>query len=83
MINMLQLEVIKMPRTIPVIGFEPDEIANYMRLLLKGDSTQAERMQILKQQRDKALDKIHFQERRLDRPDYLRHQIRKKSEKGT
>lgn len=44
MINMLQLEVIKMPRTIPVIGFEPDEIANYMRLLLKGDSTQAERM---------------------------------------
>ena len=47
-----------------------------MRLLLQGDSTQAERMRILKQQRDKTLDEIHFQERRLDRLDYLRHQIR-------
>ena len=28
-------------------------------------------------------DEIHFQERRLDRLDYLRHQIRKKSGKGT
>lgn len=69
--------------TIHHIGFAHDEIANYMRLLLKGDSTRAERMRILKQQRDKTLDEIHFQERRLDRLDYLRHQIRKKSEKGT
>lgn len=69
--------------TLHDIGFEHDEIANYMRLLFQGDSTQAERMRILKQQRDKTLDEIHFQERRLDRLDYLRHQIRKKFEKGT
>ena len=54
-----------------------------MRLLLQGDSTQAERMRMLKQQRDKTLDEIHFRERRLDRLDYLCHQIRKNSEKGT
>ena len=46
--------------SIEVRGFEHDEIANYMRLLLKGDSTQAERMRILKQQRDRALDETHF-----------------------
>lgn len=46
-----------------------------MRLFLQGDSTRAERMRILKQQRDKTLDEIHFQERRLDRLDYLRHQM--------
>ena len=54
-----------------------------MRLLFQGDSTQAERMRIVRQQRDKTLDEIHFQGRRLDRLDYLRHQIRKNSEKGT
>lgn len=77
------IERLSMIMTLHDIGFEHDGIANYMRLLLQGDSTQAERMRILKQQRDKTLDEIHFQERRLDRLDYLRHQIRKNSEKGT
>lgn len=67
---------LSMIMTLHDIGFEHDEIANYMRLLLRGDSTQAERMRILKQQRDKTLDEIHFQEQRLDRLDYLRHQMR-------
>lgn len=71
------IERLSMIMTLHDIGFEHDEIANYMRLLLQGDSTQAERIRILKQQRDKTLDEIHFQERRLDRLDYLRHQIRK------
>lgn len=71
------IERLSMIMTLHDIGFEHDEIAHYMRLLLQGDSTQTERMRILKQQRDKTLDKIHFQERRLDRLDYLRHQIRK------
>ena len=67
------IERLSMIMTLHDIGFEHDEIANYMRLLLRGDSTQAERMRILKQKRDKTLDEIHFQERRLDRLDYLRH----------
>ena len=76
------IERLSMIMTLHDIGFEYDEIANYMRLLLQGDSTQAERMRILKQQREKTLDEIHFQERRLDRLDYLRHQMRKQSEKN-
>lgn len=70
-------ERLSMIKTLYDIGFKLDEIANYMRLLLRGDFTQAKRMRILKQQRDKTLDEIHFQERRLDRLDYLRHQMRK------
>ncbi len=70
------IERLSMIMTLHDIGFEHDEIAHYMRLLLQGDATQAERMRILKQQRDKTLDEIHFQERRLDRLDYLRHQMR-------
>lgn len=70
---------LSMIMTLHDLGFAQDEIANYMRLLLQGDSTQAERMRILKQQRDKTLDEIHFQEQRLDRLDYLRHQIRKRT----
>lgn len=70
------IERLSMIMTLHDIGFESDEIANYMRLLLQGDSTQAERMRILKQQRDKTLDEIHFQEQRLDRLDYLRYQMR-------
>lgn len=73
------IERLSMIMTLHDIGFEHDEIANYMRLLLQGDSTQAERMRISKQQRNKALDEIHLQERRLDRLDYLRHQIQKRS----
>lgn len=53
---MLRLSMMSMIMTLHDIGFEYDEIANYMRLLLQGDSTQAERMRILKQQRDKTLD---------------------------
>lgn len=70
------IERLSMIMTLHDIGFENDEIAQYMRLLLQGDSTRAERMRILKQQRDKTLDEIHFQERRLDCLDYLRHQMR-------
>ena len=71
------IERLSMIMTLHDIGFEHDEIAHYMRLLLQGDSTQAERMRILKQQRDKTLDEIHFQERRLDRLDYLRYKLEK------
>lgn len=76
------IEHLSMIMTLHDIGFEQDEIASYMRLLLRGDSTGAERMRILKQQRDKTLDEIPFQERRPDRLDDLRRQMRKQSEKN-
>jgi hypothetical protein len=63
--------------TLHDIGFGNDEVESYMRLLLKGESTEGERMRMLNQKRDSALDEIHFKERQLERLDYLRHKIRK------
>ncbi|MDR3166187.1 MAG: MerR family transcriptional regulator [Synergistaceae bacterium] len=71
------LERLSMIMTLHDIGFENDEVEAYMRLLLEGGSTEAERMRMLNKRRVSALDEIHFKQRQLDRLDYLRHEIRK------
>lgn len=63
--------------TLHDIGFTNDEIQQYMRLLLQGESTQKERMKMLNDKRNKALDEIHFKQRQLDRLDYLRYEIQR------
>lgn len=68
--------------TLHDIGFCHDEIETYMRLLLKGKETEQERMEMLNQKRDGTLKEIHFKERQLDRLDYLRFEIKKKSQGG-
>lgn len=76
------LERLSMIMTLHDIGFNNEEVATYMRLLLEGESTESERMRMLNQKRDSALDEIHFRERQLERLDYLRHKIKKESKKG-
>ena len=71
------LERLSMIMTLHDIGFSSDEVESYMRLLLEGESTEGERMRMLNQKRDIALDEIHFKERQLERLDYLRHKIKK------
>lgn len=63
--------------TLHDIGFTTEEVEAYMRLLLEGDSTCAQRLRMLEERRSAALDEIHFKERQLQRLDYLRHEIRK------
>lgn len=72
------IERLSMIMTLRDIGFENNEIARYMELVLQGDSTSAERMKILKQKRDHALDEMHFHQKRIDRLDYLRYELSKK-----
>lgn len=74
------IERLGMIMTLHDIGFDKDEIAAYMRLALQGEATEAERMRILKQKRDHTLDEIHFNEQRLGRLDYLRHELQKRDE---
>lgn len=64
--------------TLHDIGFSKKEIETYMHLMLKGDSTQQERLQILGNRRSDTLDEIHFKEKQLDRLDYLRFKMKKK-----
>ena len=59
------------------IGFAVEEMETYMRLLLEGDHTAAQRLNMLEKKRSAALEEIHFKERQLQRLDYLRHEIRK------
>jgi DNA-binding transcriptional MerR regulator len=73
------LERLSMIMTLHDIGFANDEVETYMRLLLEGESTEAERMRMLNKKRSNTLDKIHFRQKQLDRLDYLRYEIRKAS----
>lgn len=74
------IERLSLILTLHDIGFEPAEVENYMRLVLEGDSTGAQRMLMLGEKRQGMLDEIHFREKQLDRLDYLRYEIRKKQD---
>jgi DNA-binding transcriptional MerR regulator len=76
------LERLSMIMTLHDIGFSNEEVESYIRLLLKGPSTEAARIRMLDQKRDIALDEIHFKQKQLDRLDYLRYKIKKVSEKS-
>lgn len=69
------LERLSTIMTLHDIGFTPEEVERYMRLLLEGTSSDALRLRMLEQKRSAALDEIHFKERQLQRLDYLRHEI--------
>ena len=71
----LDLERLSMIMTLHDIGFQTEEIENYMRLLLEQHDTDKERLRMLEKKRSEALDEIHFRERQLDRLDYLRYKI--------
>lgn len=70
------LEKLSLIITLNDVGFTTQEIERYMNLVLQGDATQAQRLQMLDQKRNFALDEIHFREKQLERLDYLRHKIR-------
>ena len=66
--------------TLHDIGFTSHEVETYMRLLLEQEGTDRARLRILDEKRRAALDDIHFREKQLERLDYLRHELRKRTE---
>ena len=58
------------------IGFSPQEVESYMRLMLSGADTHRERLRMLEKRRNAVLDEIHLKEKQLQRLDYLRYQMR-------
>lgn len=62
------------------IGFTSQEVETYMRLLLEQEGTDRARLRMLDEKRSAALDDIHFREKQLERLDYLRHELRKRTE---
>lgn len=69
------LERLGMIMTLHDIGFSINEVETYMRLLLEGEATEAQRMEMLNKKRATALDEIHFRHSQLDRLDYLRFKM--------
>lgn len=63
--------------TLHDVGFEPEEVEEYMRLALEGDNSRDERLRLLDKRRGAALDEIHLKERKLERLDYLRYMMQK------
>ena len=74
------LERLSIIMTLHDIGFTTEEVETYMRLLLEREDSDMARLRMLDQKRIAALDEIHFRERQLERLDYLRHELRKKTE---
>ena len=62
------------------VGFSNDEVETYMRLLLEGENTEQERLEIIRRRRDSTLDEIHFRQAQLDRLDYLQYKIQRPEE---
>lgn len=75
------LERLSTIMTLHDIGFTTEEVETYMRLLLEREDSDMARLHMLDQKRIAALDEIHFRERQLERLDYLRHELRKKTER--
>ena len=65
--------------TLHDVGFSNDEVETYMRLLLEGENTEQERLEIIRRRRDSTLDEIHFRQVQLDRLDYLQYKIQKQA----
>ena len=71
------LERLSLIMTLHDIGFCKDEVEEYMRLVLEGESTRDRRLRILDDRRGAALDDIHRREQKLEQLDYLRFRMQK------
>lgn len=72
---------LSMIMTLHDAGLPNDEVERYMRLLLEGENTEQERLEIVSRHRKSTLDEIHFKQMQLDRLDYLRYKIQKTCKK--
>ena len=68
--------------TLHDVGFSNEEVETFMRLLLEGEDTEQQRLEIISRHRSSTLDEIHFKQAQLDRLDYLRYKIQKAGQKG-
>lgn len=73
------LENLSLIMTLHDIGFTPEETETYMCLKWKLCDSDAKLLHILNEKRNAVLDEIHFREKQIERIDYLRHCIKKKS----
>lgn len=76
------MERLSLIMTLHDVGFEKEEVEHYMHLLLSGEKTGQERIEMLQKKRNGTLDEIHFKQKQLDRLDYLRYEIARQKQDG-
>lgn len=74
----IDIERLSMIMTLHDVGFSNEEIGDYIQMMIKGEKPRADFFKMLNLKRNKTLDEIHFYEKRLDRLDYLRHEMKRK-----
>ena len=67
--------------TLHDIGFTSEEAGIYTRLLLEQSDSRQRRLQMVEEKRNEILDEMHIQERKLQKLDYLRHELQKNKRK--
>lgn len=63
------------------VGFNNEEVKEYMHLLLETSDSKEEIITLLNDRRVKKLQQIHLQEKQLDRIDYLKFKMKELKEK--
>lgn len=69
--------------TLREAGFTGREAERYMKLLARGEATEAERLKMINDRRGGTLDEIHRKEKQLDRLDYLRFSMQREGRRTT
>lgn len=71
------LERLSMIMALHDIGFSNEEVKEYMTLLLAQENTEMECLAILTEKREESLEVVHLNERKIERIDYLKMEIKK------
>ena len=69
------LERVGMIMALHDIGFEADEVRDYMKYELQKKDTTSTQVKMLQELRKRTLDDIHLKEKQLERIDYLKHKL--------
>ena len=75
------IERLSIIMTLHDIGFTNEDIEKYMRLLVEGNDTRKQRIDMLNKKRNGILSEVHFKEKQISRLDYLRYEIQKENQK--
>lgn len=76
------LENLSLIMTLHDLGFDAAEIERFMSIKLKGAASEEMLSDMLNKKRSCVLDEIHFREKQLERLDYLRYNLKKKTRTG-
>ncbi len=70
------LEIISIMMTLRNVGFNSEEIKEYIELQLEDNDTAGVRLRLLKEKRNVLLDEIHSNEKCIEDIDYLRYKMK-------